>query len=58
MVALGSREARSGAKIISWTTAPANAGTLSFRLVETGRKLLVKEDGVYPAPRGLMMIVR
>ena len=57
-IALGSREARSGTKLVSWTTAPANAGSLSFRLVETGRKLLVEDDGIYPAPRGLMMIVR
>ena len=47
-----------GMKLISWTAAPANAGTLSFRRGETGRRLLVKDDGVYPAPRGFIMIVR
>ena len=57
-VVLGSREIRSGKKLISWTAAPANVGALSFRHCETGHKLLVKDDGVYPAPKGLMMIVR
>lgn len=47
-----------GMKLISWTAAPANAGTLSFRRGETGRRLLVKDDGIYPAPRGFIMIVR
>ena len=57
-IALGSNEIRSGTKLISWTVAPANAGTLSFRHGETGRKLLIKDDGIYPAPRGFIMIVR
>ena len=57
-IAVGSREIRSGTKLISWTTAPSNIGTLTFRHGETGRKLLVKDDGVYIAPKGFMMIVR
>ena len=57
-VALGLREVRSGTKLISWTTAPANVGTLSFRHGETGRKLLVKDDGVYLMPKGLLIVIR
>ena len=57
-IALGSREVRVGTKLISWTTAPSNIGTLTFLHGETGHRLLVKEDGVYPAPKGLIMVVR
>ena len=58
-IALGSRNVRSGAKLISWTAAPSSIDTLTFQHGgETGRRLLVKDYGVYIAPKGFMMIVR
>ena len=57
-IALGSRDVRSGTKLVSWTTAPSNVGTLTFLNDADGRRLAVKDDGVYPAPKGFIMIVR
>ena len=56
-IALGSRNVSSKTPLVSWTTAPANVGTQAF-LGEDGRRLTVKDDGVYLPRKGLMMIVR
>ena len=57
-IALGSREIRSGTKLVSWTTEPSNIGTLTFLNDADGRRLTVQDDGIYPAPKGFMLIVR
>ena len=56
-IALGSRNVSSKTPLVSWTTAPSDVGTLTF-LGEDGRRLTVKDDGVYLPRKGLMMIVR
>ena len=45
---------------MSWTTAPDNIGTLKFKIVKDGeeRVMIVKSDGIYPPPHGLIIIFR
>ena len=60
-IALGSREIRSGTKLISWTTAPANLDTLTFvRSAEDSGsryRIVKKDDGIY-IRTGFMIIVK
>lgn len=55
-LALGSRTASSKSPLVSWTTPPANLGTLKFvRAVGASRGFVVKSDGIYLAPNGLII---
>lgn len=57
---VGSRTVKSDTPVVSWTSAPSNIGGIKFRLVSGGeeRSALAKEDGLYPAPRGLVISFR
>lgn len=46
--------------IVSWTTAPANIGTVTFErdAGESGYKLEVRADGLYAVRKGFVVIVR
>ena len=57
-ISLGSRNVSSKTPLVSWTTAPSNVGTLTFLKCADGCRLAVKDDGVYPSPKGMMIIVR
>ena len=53
---LGSRTATRKMPLVSWTTAPANLGTLKFGCVAgASRGFVVKADGIYLAPKGLII---
>lgn len=55
-IALGSRTASSKTPLVSWTTPPANLGTLKFvRAAGASRGFVVKSDGIYLAPKGLII---
>ena len=55
-LALGSRTASSKSPLVSWTTPPANLGTLKFiRAAGASRSFVVKSDGIYLAPNGLII---
>ena len=55
-IALGSRTASSKTPLVSWTTPPANLGTLKFvRAAGASRGFVVKSDGIYLAPNGLII---
>ena len=58
-IALGGRNVSSKTALVSWTTAPDNLSTLSFASGDAGvkRGFVAKEDGVYLAPGGLMIII-
>ena len=53
---LGSRTASSKSPLVSWTVPPANLGTLKFiRAAGATRGIVVKSDGIYLAPKGLII---
>ena len=53
---LGSRTASSRSPLVSWTVPPANLGTLKFiRAAGATRGFVVKSDGIYLAPKGLII---
>ena len=53
---LGSRTASSKTPLVSWTVPPANLGTLKFiRAAGATRGFVVKSDGIYLAPKGLII---
>ena len=55
-IALGSRTASSKTPLVSWTAPPANLGTLKFvRAAGASRGFVVKSDGIYLAPNGLII---
>ena len=56
-VNIGSRTIAKNTPVVSCTTAPSNIGGLKFRLVAGGEEsaVIVKEDGLYPAPKGLII---
>lgn len=55
----GSRKLTKNTPLVSWTSAPSNIAALTFRLVAGGEEMsmLVKPDGLYPAPRGLVISI-
>ena len=56
---LGSRTVSSKTALVTWTTAPANVATLTFVNADgSNRKCVVKSDGIYPAPKGMVIIFR
>ena len=59
-IALGSRTIAKNTPVVSWTSAPSNIGGLKFCLVADGEEqaMLVKTDGLYPAPKGLIISFR
>ena len=59
-VNIGSRTIAKNTPVVSWTSAPSNIGGLKFRLVADGEEqaMLVKTDGLYPAPKGLIISFR
>ena len=55
---LGSRTASSRSPLVSWTVPPANLGTLKFvRAAGASRGFVVKSDGIYLAPEGLIISI-
>ena len=53
---LGSRTASSKSPLVSWTVPPANLGTLKFvRAAGAMHGFVVKSDGIYLAPKGLII---
>ncbi len=54
---VGTRTIAKGAPVVSWTSAPSNIGGLKFRLVSGSEEssVIVKDDGLYPAPKGLII---
>ena len=61
-VAFGARNVSIGEKVIGWTaeSRPANLETIRFKCEVADRKyvLLKREDGLYIAPGGFMLIVK
>lgn len=58
-VNIGSRTIAKNTPVVSWTSAPSNIGGLKFRLVSDGEEsaVIVKEDGIYLAPKGLIISI-
>ena len=55
-ITLGSRTVSTKSPLVSWTTPPANLGTLKFvRAAGASRGFVVKTDGIYLAPVGLII---
>ena len=55
-IALGSRTVSTTSPLVSWTTPPANLGTLKFvPAAGASRGFTVKPDGIYLAPVGLII---
>ena len=56
-VNIGSRAVAKNTPVVSWTSAPSNIGGLKFRLVSGSEEssVIVKEGGLYPAPKGLII---
>lgn len=57
-ITTGSRAIDRNTPIMSWTTAPDNIGTLKFKIVKDGKErvMLVKSDGIYLPPPGLIIV--
>jgi len=54
----GERAMANGTKIVGWTSAPANIGTLKFKCAKgESFSVAVKDDGLY-IQRGLIILVR
>lgn len=62
-VNIGGRSVANGAQLVSWTTAPTNLDTLTFKCISTGDptgsqiSLHKKSDGLY-VWKGMILIVR
>lgn len=54
-IALGSRTVSTKTPLVSWTSAPANIATLKFVKGDGQRGMIVKSDGIYLAPNGLII---
>ena len=56
---LGSRTVSSKTALVTWTSAPANIATLTFVNADgSNRKCVVKSNGLYPAPNGMIISFR
>ena len=56
-IATGERVLSSSKPVVTWQSAPANLSTLKFVCApgENNRGFVIKEDGVYPSPLGLII---